>query len=247
LIKYAEVLKALKIVEDALEVRGSGSGDEAVEVKEEEEGLWAKRRREVEKEVRRRVPEFQVVLGFSQPKTGSSVVKGTTSTTPDASAPSTAKTGKTPTNPVRNALLQESAQRLLLLYHMYLPEVVAEARFDVGKALTNFDGAAAVGDEENEAVEDVPESAQRLQVVQRLHVLRTLKESDQFIWTNKTCTPFSPTSHSTTLTSNCNYTSFRTNMSIRPPQILHIVNRQSSDQINPPRTPLSSSLLLYSF
>jgi len=152
--KYASVLKNLEEVESALEVK-----DIVV-------GLWGKRRREVEKEVRKRVPEFQVILGFCQQKVVSA---------PEAQASS----------PIRTALLQESAQRLLLLYHKYLPEVVAEARFDVGKVLANFNVSVVDdADEDN----GMPEAAKKFHLIQKLHVFRTLKGSDQFIWTGKTCT-----------------------------------------------------------
>ena len=158
--KYASVLKNLEQVESALEVKGTGVG------------LWGKRRREVEKEVRKRVPEFQVILGFCQQKVVSA---------PKAQA----------SNPVRTALLQESAQRLLLLYHKYLPEVVAEARFDVGKVLSSFDVSVVDDADENSSI---PGAAQKFHLIQRLHMFRTLKESDQFIWTGKTCIEFSPPS-----------------------------------------------------
>lgn len=152
--KYASVLKNLEQVESALEVKGTGVG------------LWGKRRREVEKEVRKRVPEFQVILGFCQQKV--------------VSAPKTQAS-----SPLRTALLQESAQRLLLLYHKYLPEVVAEARFDVGKVLASFD-VSVVDDADEDS--GIPEAAKKFHLIQRLHVFRTLKENDQFIWTGKTCT-----------------------------------------------------------
>ncbi|KAF5363710.1 hypothetical protein D9756_001121 [Leucocoprinus leucothites] len=163
LMKYAEVLEVFCELESALEVSDT------------EDGLWAKRRREVEKEIRRRVPEFQVILGFSQQKPVPTSQTAASDAQASISAP----------NLVRFALLQESAQRLLFLYHKYLPEVVAEARFDVGKALVNFD--AAVVDDEDED-DSTPQSAKKLHLVQRLHILRTLKESDQFVWTNKTAT-----------------------------------------------------------
>jgi len=116
------------------------------------------------------VPEFQVILGFCQQKVAS---------VPKAQA----------SNPVRTALLQESAQRLLLLYHKYLPEVVAEARFDVGKVLASFD-VSVVDDADEDS--SIPEATKKLHLIQRLHVFRSLKESDQFTWTGKTRTEFSP-------------------------------------------------------
>jgi nucleolar pre-ribosomal-associated protein 1 len=42
--------------------------EEMLEMGDTEEGLWGKRRREIEREVRKRVPEFQVIVGFSQQK-----------------------------------------------------------------------------------------------------------------------------------------------------------------------------------
>ncbi|XP_006457598.1 hypothetical protein AGABI2DRAFT_123450 [Agaricus bisporus var. bisporus H97] len=146
LIKYAKVVEAIKGIEEVLEM-----GDT-------EEGLWGKRRREVEKEVRKRVPEFQVIVGFSQQKTQS-------------------VQQRPKPNLIRGALLQESAQRLLLLYHIHLPEVVAEARFDVGKALTSFMLPANTGDEDG--------AVKKFNLVQQLHVLQMLKESSNFVWTNK--------------------------------------------------------------
>ncbi|KAF9445509.1 hypothetical protein P691DRAFT_805556 [Macrolepiota fuliginosa MF-IS2] len=157
LVKYAKVLEVFRVVEDALE-----AGDT-------EEGLWGKRRREVEKELRKRVPEFQVVVGFSQQK----------SVLPPAQVTATQQAA----NPVKNALVQESAQRLLFLYHKYLHEVVAEARFDVGKALSSFTSAGGIGEEER--VGEAPDPTKKFLLVQQLHVLRTLKESDQFVWMNK--------------------------------------------------------------
>jgi nucleolar pre-ribosomal-associated protein 1 len=161
LIKYAKVLEVFRGIEEMLEM-----GDT-------EEGLWGKRRREIEREVRKRVPEFQVIVGFSQQK---------------------AQSGQQQSKviPVRVALLRESAQRLLLLYHMHLPEVVAEARFDVGKALTSFVVPVGEGDE------DEDDSVRKLNLVHQLHVLRMLKESGHFVWTNKSCA--SPVDFQTLLT-----------------------------------------------
>ncbi len=99
LVKYGEVMKEFQKISDALE-----------EV--EEDGLWAKRIRDLEREARKRIPEFQVILAFSQ------------RTNADAG--------------VKKELLAESSHRLLWLYHRFLPELASEARFDVGKLLTHF-------------------------------------------------------------------------------------------------------------
>ncbi len=164
-MKFARVQEVFKTVEDALENTDT------------EDGQWGRRRKELEKEVRKRVPEFQVIVGFSQQQQ-SSVFPPTL-----VADQSTKQPSQRQVNLTKSALLRESAQRLLLLYHRYLPEVVVESRFDVGKTLSSLRELAA-----GEGMEDVPGTTQKLQLVQPLHVLRTLKESDQFIWTNKTRT-----------------------------------------------------------
>ncbi|KAG1740308.1 ribosome 60S biogenesis N-terminal-domain-containing protein [Suillus lakei] len=138
LSKLSCVFRAFQDVESALE--------------EDETGQWTRRHREVEREARRRVPEFQVVVGFSQMKVDAREVK--------------------------LALLGESAQRLLWLYHLCFPQMVAEARFDVGKLLQGLVDAS----------QDVVREAGNvcgLHGLKQLHVLRLLQESDQFTWSGK--------------------------------------------------------------
>ncbi|KAG0699762.1 hypothetical protein DFH29DRAFT_990668 [Suillus ampliporus] len=138
LTKLSCVFRALQDVESALE--------------EDETGQWTRRHREVEREARRRVPEFQVVVAFSQMKMDGAEVK--------------------------LALLGESAQRLLWLYHLCFPQMVAEARFDVGKLLQGLVDAS----------QDVVREAGNvwgLHGLKQLHVLRLLQESDQFTWSGK--------------------------------------------------------------
>jgi nucleolar pre-ribosomal-associated protein 1 len=53
--KYELVLRALRQVEDVLE-------------EEEGEGRWKTRRQEVEREIRKKVPNFEVIIAFSQVK-----------------------------------------------------------------------------------------------------------------------------------------------------------------------------------
>ena len=148
LIKYQDVDAQLRKVAFALE-------------EDEEDGQWSKRRAELAREVRRRVPDFQVVVAFSQKH----------SDIPDGSAQS---------NPTKIALLAESAQRLLRLYHHSLPSIVAEARFEFGKLLQTFttDGIP---------LDQATDTASRLYRVQQLHILKLLSESDQyhFAWTSK--------------------------------------------------------------
>ncbi|KAG6873594.1 hypothetical protein C0995_013967 [Termitomyces sp. Mi166 len=157
LAKYEQVLKAFREVEAALE-------------ENEAEGQWSRRRRDIEREVRKRVPDFQVIVAFSQQR-----FDETPTTTGSATfAP-------TP-NPTRTALLSESAHRLLWMYQRCLPMVIAEARFDVGKLLQGFVG------EENMVTGGEGEEmtvVARLHVVRQLHVLRLLKGNDQFGWSGK--------------------------------------------------------------
>jgi len=153
LVKYRAVDEQFRKIAGALE-------------EDEEEGQWYRRCRELEREVRRRVPEFQVVVAFSQQKhIGSSAPHSQVSDT-------------------KVSLLAESAQRLLWLYHRSLPSIVGEARFDVAKLLQTFSRDSGV---ESAACqeEDSPGAASRLNRIQQLHVLRLLKDSNQFSWTGK--------------------------------------------------------------
>jgi nucleolar pre-ribosomal-associated protein 1 len=139
----------------------------------ETDGQWCKRRRDIEREVRRRVPEFQVIVAFSQQNLGEGI--------------SVAGGAAVPPNPTKAALLSESAQRLLWMYYRCLPLVVAEARFDVGKLLQNFttDAQTAKVNTDSDEQDESPDAAARLHMVRQLHVLRLLKDSDQFAWTGK--------------------------------------------------------------
>lgn len=151
--KLAEVVRVFRIVETALE-------------EDEEEGQWSRQRREVEKEARRRVPEFQVIVAFSQQPIASS-------------------------NTTKHALLSESSQRLLWLYQECLPDVVAEARFEVGKLVSNLvEGSftSLFGDYEGGSMKQEDQrkdASMALQSVKHLHVLRLLNGSDQFAWAGK--------------------------------------------------------------
>ncbi|KAF9558394.1 hypothetical protein CPC08DRAFT_639060 [Agrocybe pediades] len=147
LVKFQTVLDHFRKIAMALE-------------EDEEEGQWNKRCKELERDVRRRVPEFQVLVAFSQQKSDP----------------------KLPNNPTKTALLAESSQRLLWLYQRCLPSVVAEARFDVGKLLQAF------SPESGEATEEEDQPLVKLQRVQKMHILSLLKESDQFTWTGKIAT-----------------------------------------------------------
>ncbi|KAG1732030.1 uncharacterized protein EDB91DRAFT_1058414 [Suillus paluster] len=79
---------------------------------------------------------------------------------------------------VKLALLGESAQRLLWLYHLCFLQMVAEARFDVGKLLQGLVDAS------QDAVREAGNVC-GLHGLKQLHVLRLLQESDQFTWSGK--------------------------------------------------------------
>lgn len=155
LSKYSELLRVVRKVESLLE-------------EDESSGQWRKRRYELEREARRRIPDFQVVIAFSQ-KAGEQVDV--------QSASSEVAARNTTPNKVRAAMLAESSTRLLWLYHLCFPSVVAEARFDVGKTLQNSFGEVGV--------DSVLSPSSGLDTLRRLHILRLLKESDQFVWTGK--------------------------------------------------------------
>ncbi|KAF8073491.1 ribosome 60S biogenesis N-terminal-domain-containing protein [Lyophyllum atratum] len=156
LAKYEAFLAVFRHIETALQ---ENEGD----------GQWSKTRRDVEREVRRRVPDFQVVVAFSQQK-----FNDPPTAPPGAHAPQP--------NPIRAALLAESADRLLWMYQRCLPLVVAEARFDVGKLLQNFSAETQAVKTQDASASD---AAPRLHAVRQLHVLRLLKDSDQFGWSGK--------------------------------------------------------------
>lgn len=163
LIKYDQVLQTFRKVAAELE-------------EDEAEGQWFRRIRDLEREVRRRVPEFQVVVAFQHGSVHDAAAAANSNNTQGTDQ-------LKPLNATRTALLSESALRVLWMYHRCLPALVAEARFDVGKLLQRFSKTPSSDDGE----EEVPDldAVERLDRVRRLHVLRLLKESDQFTWTGK--------------------------------------------------------------
>ncbi|KAI5885092.1 uncharacterized protein SCHCODRAFT_02753782 [Schizophyllum commune H4-8] len=161
--KYAAVLEAFDEV-------GAGEADEG-------EGAWAARRAELEREVRRRVPEFGVIVGLSR-----MAEDGTKSTDGGDALKNTDGVSKPPArNPAQRALLGEAAARLMWLYHRVLPGAVREVRVDVGRALVGMGDAAvdSPSDEEDDGV------SAKLRGVQQLHVLRLLQETEDFAWWSK--------------------------------------------------------------
>ncbi|EJT99629.1 hypothetical protein DACRYDRAFT_95959 [Dacryopinax primogenitus] len=123
-----------------------------------DEGQWRTRRMELQSEARRRVPDFSVIIAFSQQK-----IEG------DGEAAEK-----------KRAMLKEVALRLLWCYQRSLPDLVAEFRFDAGKLFTpryceSFQG---VPSEDQEHINQLSELCQ-------LHALRLLRTSEQFNWSAK--------------------------------------------------------------
>lgn len=149
--KFETVRQALSRARDALE-------------EDAENGQWAKRQRELEGEMRKRVPEFQVIVALSQQK------HTLTTTEPDTS------------NTLKQwALISEAALRLMWLYHQSLPPLVAEARFEAGKLLSAI---TTTNDDSSDSF-DQDGAPRALSVLSQYHVLRLLKESESFAWPTK--------------------------------------------------------------
>lgn len=162
----------------------------------EADGPWARRRREVELECRRRVPEVSVIIGFAQ-RSGTGQSNG-----PDADETQAA---------ARTALLTESALRLFGLYHKALPSLAAEVRFDVGKLLVSASSAGALAAErraarEGSVISDTGSVAsvgtlgsvgmgggfghtrgdvEGFEALSQVHVLRLLQDVTEWNWANK--------------------------------------------------------------
>jgi len=153
--KFEAVRKAFMEAEDALEETN-------------ENGLWRRRRVEVEAHVRRRVPEFQVIVALVQKYAASSRV-GEIDTTELPAEPSSNEL-------TRVSMLAEVALRLMWLYHRSLSELVAETRFDAGKLLHYIPSPLT---------ETLASSHKGMNLLSQLHILRLLKESDQFAWSSK--------------------------------------------------------------
>jgi len=151
--KYDSVVTTFQEVADTLE--------------EEEDGQWRHAVVALEAEARKRVPELQVIIAFSQQKSDLVQEK---SASGDVTAAATLK-------PLTASMISESALRILWLYHKCLPTLVAEARFDSGKLLWSFLHHCS-GEVSGKSVDG-------WDMLRRLHVLRLLKESDQFSWSGK--------------------------------------------------------------
>ncbi|EJD00768.1 uncharacterized protein FOMMEDRAFT_169024 [Fomitiporia mediterranea MF3/22] len=138
LTKLDSVRRAFRLVEKALE-------------EDEIDGQWCRRRKEVEREVRKRIPEISVVIAFSN------AWKGVEQQT------------------IKSAMLSELSERLLWLYHLCMPSLVTEARYDIAKSLQSL-----LDVETPDA--QISSEIGGLNRLRQLHVLRMLTESDLFVW-----------------------------------------------------------------
>ena len=183
--KLGAVQQVFLDIEAELDAEPSGSA----------ENPWARRRRELEMECRKRVPEVLSVIGFAQKS-------ATLSKVDDEADPSVI---------ARSAMLTESALRLLELYHKTLPSIAGESRFDVGKLLVSASSSRAErrerrGAREGSVISDSGSvgsvgtvgtagmgggfgqargDVQGFEAMSQVHVLRLLGEAKGFNWTHR--------------------------------------------------------------
>lgn len=155
--KYERVLQYFRKIEAALE-------------EDEESGQWKQRRREVEKEFRRKVPNFEVIVAFSQQNFTTSQRRADIDM-------------NTPAQMLRNAMVTEIALRLMWDYHRSLPDLPAEARYDVGKLLLS-DSVERQFSSAAETFKGKDLEMAGFDSLSLVHVLRILQCSNQFIWSS---------------------------------------------------------------
>lgn len=148
--KFERVLQALRRVETAL-LEDPGTGQ------------WHLRINELEKEAKKRVPNFEVIVAFSQQKSSA------------AWAQEHSKEYR-----ARRSMISEIGLKLMWLYHQSLPSIPAEARYDIGKLLFSPAGQQLIADSGD--VEDLSSQAPGLVTLSQLHLLRLFHHSDQFAW-----------------------------------------------------------------
>lgn len=127
--KLAEVQDVFRSIEGELDSEPRGSA----------ENPWARRRRELEMDCRRRVPDILVVIAFAQKSATLARAHPDSDEEPD------------PALVAKSTMLTESALRLFGLYHQALPSIAGEARFDVGKLLVSASSVKAERRERRDA------------------------------------------------------------------------------------------------
>ncbi|KAG8866193.1 hypothetical protein FRC20_008963 [Serendipita sp. 405] len=139
----------------------------ALALEEESSGNWTTTMNELETEVKRRIPTFEVIVGFVQQKCIS----------PELSSQDSAHLSD---QSLRSLMIAESALRLMLLYHKVLPDLPADARYDVGKLLLTGTGKRVLSF--STASDISPEDTIGFKVLCHLHILDLLQHSEQYIW-----------------------------------------------------------------
>ncbi|KAF8308276.1 hypothetical protein DL93DRAFT_2119068 [Clavulina sp. PMI_390] len=175
LVTHCTGLALAKMLTKFDAVRAIFSSIESELEEDAENGQWYKRRLELEKQISRRVPEFQVIIAVSQRFV---VAKNSaTHSEPDNAMEVDGEAGPHDTaTHAQRAMLHETALRLMWLYHQLLPSLVAETKFDAGKLLASVEDSSSTSDN------SMPSG---LDALGRLHVLRLLQSSNQFSWTAK--------------------------------------------------------------
>ncbi|KAG8812996.1 hypothetical protein FRC17_001713, partial [Serendipita sp. 399] len=139
----------------------------ALALEEERSGNWTSRVRELEAELRKRVPTFEVIVGFVQQKSTSSESGPQNTIEPD---------GKI----LQSLMVSEAALRLMLLYHKVLSDLPADARYDVGKLLSTGVGKRLIS--APQSLNIAPEHVTTFETLCHVHILDLLQHSDQYIW-----------------------------------------------------------------
>jgi nucleolar pre-ribosomal-associated protein 1 len=180
LLKLDKVSEEMKRISRAL---GEGGEDELYEA---ETGAWSARLADVELEVRKRVPEYSVIVAFAQ-QSQSNIKQPPASH--DMQIDDESTTSKQQTSRLKNnrsedtiELLSEIALRILVLYQRCLFESVLEVKFDAGKLipllLRKDTKLATSSTDQHSAIS----SMQRLR---DMHILHLLKHDPHFVWQNK--------------------------------------------------------------
>lgn len=164
------------------------------------ESPWSRCRRELDFEVRRRIPEVPIIIQFAQQSS-------TLARLPDIESDEEPD----PVLVAKSAMLTESALRLFRLYYKTLPSIAYEAKFDVGRLLVSSSsareerrqrregragsvlsdsgsvgsigtvGTAGMGGGFGEARGDIA----GFEAMSQVHVLALLGEVKDWKWTNK--------------------------------------------------------------
>jgi nucleolar pre-ribosomal-associated protein 1 len=149
-------------------------GDIAQSLEEDQDGQWTSRLKAVQQDIWKRLPDYRLVVTFSQQS------KQLIASPTETAKASTAKK-VTERNHDTVDLLSDAALRLMWLYSNCVPYAVAEVRFDSGKLLGDMGGLLQSDDVGSSGgVESTNFKKLRL-----LHALRLVRTDPQFLWSSK--------------------------------------------------------------